>query len=227
MPGLSRNRSRSSICRASTSIRRARTARDSLAASPPFPYYHFVSLAGPSMSPRRGILVLGALLTVLAAVTFDLVAGEAPLHAATIGLITSAAVILRVHLTGRHRSLLQFLCACIVAQPSIHFAIKELPHANYAHGAGAIPGPAELIATTLHISLILAIVAIVTFIEEILSAVAIGIALIYIIFVRSVRELEPDKFSVRTAPACGLLISRYRAAAISRRGPPFCAIIAS
>ncbi len=171
--------------------------------------------------PRPGILVVGALLTVLAAVAFDLFAGEAPLHAATLGLITALAAALRVRLAGRRRSLVEFVCGCIVSQPVIHYAAKLVPHPTVEHGVGHVPGAADLFVAGLQIMVILAVVAALTFCEQLLLALAVRAARLCVVRIRSIRPLpEWARFVVTVAPATELLVGRYHPGSIPRRGPP-------
>lgn len=180
-----------------------------------------MSGSGLRATPGRGLLVVGAVLTVLAAAGFDLFAGEAPLHAATLGIITALAAALRVRLAGRHRSLLQFVCGCIVSQPALHYAAKWVPHPSVEHGTGHLPGAADLFAAGLQTMAILALVAALTFAEQILLTLAIGAARLCIVRIRSIRPLpERARFVVTVAPATESLIGRYYPGSIARRGPP-------
>jgi hypothetical protein len=172
-------------------------------------------------APRRGTLVVGAVLTVLFTVGLDLSAGEAPLHAATLGLVAALAAFIRVQLAGRHRSLLQFVCGCIISQPALHFGIKYMPHADIEHGVGMVPGAADLIAVSAQILLILALAVGVTIIEQIIVALVMGATGFCLVRIRPIRVPdEPGAAAVGIAPACELWTSKYLPGSIARRGPP-------
>jgi hypothetical protein len=180
-----------------------------------------VTARRPRATPRTGVLLFGAIITVLAAVAFDLFAGEAPLHAATLGVITTIAAAVRVRLAVRQHSVVQFVCGCIVSQPVLHYAVKLLPHPNVEHGHGAAPGLADLFVAALQAMVIFAIVVGLTYAEQILLALAIGTAHVCIIRMTIIRPLpDQTRVVVVTAPATGLLARRYYPGSIARRGPP-------
>ena len=181
-----------------------------------------VIASGLRTTSRRELVVIGALLTVLAAVAIDLFSGETPLHAISVGVLAASATALRVRVAGRQRSLLQFVCGCVLSQPVLHHAAKILPHPNLEHGHGHVPGAADVFVAALQIVVVLAVIAILTFAEQILLALAIGAAHLCIVRIRALRPLpEWARFVVMVAPAAELLASRhYYPGSIARRGPP-------
>jgi hypothetical protein len=173
------------------------------------------------MPQRREILVAGAALTVLAAVAFDLFAGEAPLHAAVLGAVTALAAWVRVRLATRRRSLLQFVCGSIVSLPAIHYAAKLAPHSNLEHGHGAVPGSADLFVACLQIMVVLAVVGVLTFAEQVLFALAVAAYRLYIMRTRCLRpSLEQAGVVIAAAPSRQLKAGLYSPSSIARRGPP-------
>ena len=60
-------------------------------------------------TPRRRVLVAGGWLTVLVAVLFDLYAGEAAVHAATLGAVAAVTAYVRIRTVGRNSSLVSFV----------------------------------------------------------------------------------------------------------------------
>jgi hypothetical protein len=176
------------------------------------------------MPPRRGVLVAGAVLTVLAAIAFDLFAGEAPLHAAVLGVVTALAAALRVRLATRQCSLLQFVCGSIVSLPAIHYVAKLAPHPNVEHGHGTVPGVADLFVASLQIAVVLAAVALLTFAERLLLAVAVRAYRLCILRIRPARPLPEQAQVVITAvPSRQLQAGRFSPSSIARRGPPMLA----
>lgn len=165
-------------------------------------------------------MLVAACLTVLAAGVFDLSAGEAPTHAATLGVIAALAAALRVRLAGR-AGLVPFVCGCVVSQPVLHYAAKLLPHPSVEHGTGVLPGPADLLIAALQTMAILVVVGILTFAEQILLALAAGAVRLFIVRIRSIRPLPASaRFVITVAPAIELLSGRYHPGSIARRGPP-------
>jgi hypothetical protein len=173
------------------------------------------------MPPRRGVLVAGAVLTVLVAVAFDLFAGEAPLHATVLGVATALAAALRVRLATQQCSLLRFVCGSIVSLPAIHYAAKLAPHPNMEHGHGTVPGAADLFVACLQIAVVLAAVAVLTFAERLLFAVAVRAYRLCILHIRPARPLpEQARVAITAAPSRQLKAGRFSPSSIARRGPP-------
>lgn len=122
-------------------------------------------------SPGRVVLVATAVLTVAIAVFSDLVAGEPPLHVVTLGAVVAVVAGVRVHLGGRHRGLLQFVCAGVAAQPVLHAAVKLVPHGPLRHGHGSEIGRADLAVTITQVVLVVAVVAAICLAEQLVVAV--------------------------------------------------------
>lgn len=171
--------------------------------------------------PKRVVLAFGAFLTVVAAAAFDLFAGEAPVHAATLGVIAALAAALRVRLAGPRCSLAQFVCGCIVSQPVLHYAAKLLPHAGLEHGVGNVPGPADVFVSSIQTMVVLAVVVAFTCVEQILLVLAIRAVRLCIVRLRSIcQQSELTRFANTAAPGIALLVGRYHPGSIVRRGPP-------
>lgn len=173
---------------------------------------------------RRHLAVTAVFLAVVVAVLSDLAAGEAALHIATLGLVTAAMAALRVRMTGRARGLLQFLSACVVAQPALHAAAKLVPHAPLEHGVGRDIGPADLAVTGTQLVVALLIVAVVSCVEQIATLIS-GVVRVCRLWIRlgAPPSGEPARTTRRT-PVRAQLSSRYRPMAMRKRGPPRVAV---
>lgn len=179
-----------------------------------------VSLGRELAQSRCRPLTAAAVLTVVVAVFSDLAAGEAPLHVATLGVVTALVAALRLRLAGRHRGLLQFVSGTIVAQPAVHTAAKLVPHGPMEHGLGHQLIHADVLATATQMVVALLIVAAVSFAEQIVTAVAGVVRVVRIRIWIHVPKTRARTSRVRRAPARERLTSRYRPGAIPRRGPP-------
>jgi hypothetical protein len=169
--------------------------------------------------PRCG-LVAAAALTVLATVAVDLLAGEAPLHAATLGAVAAAVALLRVRLVDRRRRLLQFVSGCIVAQPALHLSAKLLPHHSIEHGVDHAVGPADLFVIGTQLTAAVGIAAVVSFAEQIVELSARAARRFSVLITARVRVVGSITLRFRFTPARQLLTFRYRPGSIPRRGPP-------
>jgi len=169
------------------------------------------------------VLVAGGWLTVLVAVLFDLYAGEAAVHAATLGAVAAVTAYVRIRTVGRNSSLVSFVAGCVVSQPAMHYGITFLPHPTLEHGSGAVPGAADLLAVCAQILLILALAAGVSLVERAVvalttSMVGLGLRLIRTgpVRVPSTRRVVV----VRSLPAGEGETGRYLCRSLARRGPP-------
>ena len=82
-------------------------------------------------------LVLGAMVTLVAAVTFDVLAGEHPTHTAALGLVALAVAGLRLWLGGRREGLISVVSGAVVAQPVLH-ATAKLDASATPHVSGGL-----------------------------------------------------------------------------------------
>ena len=172
-------------------------------------------------STRRMVLVVGALLTVAAAIAVDLAAGKAPLHAAALGVITSVTAALRVRLADRDRSVFRFVCGCIIAQPVLHFVVELMPHSSLQHGQGAVPGWADAFVACLQATLVLALVAMLTLAEQTLLALAIGAARACLMRIPPTPSWPVrEHVTVPLESDTRLPTTSWRLGPIARRGPP-------
>lgn len=160
------------------------------------------------------------MLTVVVTVVSDLAAGEGALHAVTLGLVTAAVAMLRVHLAGRDRGLLQFLSGCIVAQPALHAAANLVPHGPLDHGAGNQVGTADLAVTGTQLTVAVVVVVAVSFAQQLVTMLCTVIRTCWIRIVLCVPHAGPGVASGRRTPVRALLSSRYRPIAMRKRGPP-------
>jgi hypothetical protein len=69
-------------------------------------------------------LLVGAMVTVVAAVAFDVLAGEHPTHTLGLALVALIVAALRLRSGGRRDGLLSAVSGAVVAQPALHAAAK-------------------------------------------------------------------------------------------------------
>lgn len=170
---------------------------------------------------RRQVLIVGALLTVAAAIAVDLAAGKAPLHAAALGAITGAAAAVRMRLADRDRGAFRFICGCIIAQPVLHFVVEFMPHSALQHGRGAIPGLADVFVASLQATLVLALVAMLTVAEQALLALAIGAARACLVRIPPTPSWPvEERCAVSPGSDARLPARSWCLGPIARRGPP-------
>ena len=177
-------------------------------------------------SPGRAVLLGTALLTVAIAVFSDFVAGEPPVHVLTLGVVVGMVAALRVRLDGRHRGLLQFVCAALTAQPVLHAAAKLVPHGPLRHGNGSEIGRADLAVTVTQVGLVVAVVAAICTMERVV--VAIG-GVVRVCWLRlMLRRPQPAAGVVPRRPAPAPVRPRrlLGRGAVVKRGPPRCAVAA-
>lgn len=185
-----------------------------------------VGPTAPYARPMRGerqhrhLVVAAGFLAVVVAVLSDLVAGEAALHTATLGLVTGATAILRVRMAGRARGLLRFLSACVVAQPALHAAAKLVPHAPLDHGVGRNIGLADIAVTGTQLVVAVLIVAVVSCAEQIATLIS-GVIRVSRLWIRLEAPYSDEvAHTVRRTPVRAQLWSRYQPIAMRKRGPP-------
>jgi hypothetical protein len=82
-------------------------------------------------------LVLGALVTVVAAVVFDVLAGEHPTHTLALAMVALAVAGLRLRLAGRREGLVSVVSGAVVAQPVLH-AMAKLDTGATHHVSGGL-----------------------------------------------------------------------------------------
>ncbi len=76
------------------------------------------------MGAGRVSLAVGAGLAVVAAVGLDVLADEHPTHTVSLGIVAAVVAALRLHLAGRHETVLAPVAAALVAQPALHATSK-------------------------------------------------------------------------------------------------------
>lgn len=77
-------------------------------------------------------LVVGAVVTFVAAIAFDVLAGEHPTHTLALALVALAVAALRLWLGGRRDGLLSVVSGAVVAQPALH-AMGKLGGSTTTH----------------------------------------------------------------------------------------------
>jgi hypothetical protein len=173
-----------------------------------------VTMSGISTSVRRAAVAFAAVVTVCLAIGMDLLAGEHPVHTATLGFVVAAVAAVRVRLAGRYSGCFSALGGAIVAQPALHGAMKLLP---------ADPDPVghtiETSVSVVHVVLTAAVVAVVAGAQGLflLLAAAYPIARVLLLLVRLPARPRPRPV-VRQPAAAGERL--FLVADVSRRGPP-------
>jgi hypothetical protein len=98
-----------------------------------------------SRRPRTGCaapggrlpLVIGAVVTLVAAIVFDVLAGEHPTHTVALALVALAVAGLRLRLGGRREGFVSVVSGAVVAQPVLH-AMVELDTSATHHVSGGL-----------------------------------------------------------------------------------------
>lgn len=98
-----------------------------------------------SRRPRTGCaapggrlpLVIGAVVTLVAAIVFDVLAGEHPTHTVALALVALAVAGLRLRLGGRREGFVSVVSGAVVAQPVLH-AMAELDTSATHHVSGGL-----------------------------------------------------------------------------------------
>lgn len=170
--------------------------------------------------PGRVVLVATALLTVAMAVFSDLAAGEPPLHVVTLGAVVAVIAGVRVHLGGRHRGMLQFVCAGVGAQPVLHAAVKLVPHGPLSHGHGSEIGRADLAVTLTQILLVVVVVAAICLAEQLVVAVGGVVRACWLRLMLRRPHPAPGVVRRRPAPAPARPRRLLGRGTTVKRGPP-------
>lgn len=170
-------------------------------------------------APRRH-LPAAAGLTVAATMATDAAAGESAWHVATLGLIALIVAVVRVWMAGRDRGLLPLVSACIVAQPAVHAAAKLIPHGPLEHAVAGGIGYIDVAVTLIQIVLAIAIVAVVSFAEQIVAVLIAAFGRGWSRVLGYSPHRTPNRSRVRRAPRSGQLSSQYRPGVVPTRGPP-------
>lgn len=183
-----------------------------------------MTTSGGLRGPSRAVLVTTALVTVLVAVFFDLAAGEPPLHVVTLGAVVGGVAALRVRLGGRHRHLLQFLCACVTAQQVLHAMVELLPHGPLRHGYGTQIGQADVVATVTQVAVVIAVVAAICLTDRIVAAATSVVNACWLCLLLQGPPPAPAVLRRRPAPAPGRQRLLHGHGAIVKRGPPLAVV---
>jgi hypothetical protein len=88
--------------------------------------------------PSRSALVLGAVVTLVAAITFDVLAGEHPTHTVVLALVALAVAGLRLRLGGRREGVVSVVAGAVVAQPALHATAKLDTSATHHMSGGLL-----------------------------------------------------------------------------------------
>lgn len=102
--------------------------------------------------PPRALLVM-AVVTTVAAVGMDLVAGEHPVHAGTVGLTAGSVALARLTADRRLDGMLAAVNAAVVAQPAFHASTKILPSGADHSGELSLSATHALVAAFVVVAL--------------------------------------------------------------------------
>lgn len=171
---------------------------------------------GSEFSVTRVAVTVAAVVTVVAAVAMDVLAGEHPVHSATIGLIAVVVAAARVRSAGNHRSYFSSLSGAIVAQPAFHAATKAFPATPETLAGHA----AESSVSVAHVLLAALVVAFVSGAEALVLLLNTVDSLAWLLWLLGWprrRRTTSDAGSYTTAVPG---VRRLIAAGVSLRGPP-------
>ena len=107
-------------------------------------------------------LVIGAIVTFVAAITFDVLAGEHPTHTVGLALVALAVAGLRLRLGGRREGLVSVVSGAVVAQPVLH-ATAKLDRGVTHHASGGLlhmlltDGPGAAIQLAVSAAIVIAV----------------------------------------------------------------------
>lgn len=107
-------------------------------------------------------LVIGAVVTVVAAVAFDALAGEHPTHTLGLALVALAVAGLRLRLAGRREGVFSVVSGAVVAQPVLHATTKLGSPATH-HTSGELlhvvvaDGPATAMQIAVSVAVVIAV----------------------------------------------------------------------
>lgn len=92
---------------------------------------------GGTEAGSRLPLLVGAMATLVAAIAFDVLAGEHPTHTVALALVALVVAGVRVHLGGRREGLVPVVSGAVVAQPVLH-ATAKLDTSTTHHVSGGL-----------------------------------------------------------------------------------------
>lgn len=94
----------------------------------------------------RAPLVVGALVTLVAAVAFDVLAGEHPTHTLGLALVAVVVAVVRLRLGRRREGVLSVVSGAVVAQPALHAIAKiDIAKIDASAAVTAPEGPLHVI----------------------------------------------------------------------------------
>ena len=170
-------------------------------------------------SVGRAAVAFGAALTVCVAVGTDLLAGERPVHTATLGMVALAVAVIRVRMAGRQRGLFAALSGSLVAQPALHAAAKMLPAAP-----GEIGHVTETSISLAHVALAATVVTLVSGAETAFRLVTYVRPLARILALLLLPPVPPYVAPALPNDTEPLRPREAARADVTRRGPPVCLV---
>ena len=107
-------------------------------------------------------LVLGAIVTFVAAITFDVLGGEHPTHTVALALVALAVAGLRLRLGGRREGLVSVVSGAVVAQPVLHATTKLDTSATHHMSGGLLhalltDGPGAAMQLVVSVAVVIAV----------------------------------------------------------------------
>jgi hypothetical protein len=174
----------------------------------------------PGTPAFRWMVGFGATATVVVAVVADVIAGEHPLHTATLGLVAVVVAVMRHRLAGRHEGLFAATRGAIVAQPALHALMKLLPASTDPGSTPLGHTAAETSTSVVHVLVAAAIVAGVASSERLFLAVAALQPLARWLRLLTWAAVQPRPPVSLAWPPVVALTGHAHLASVSRRGPP-------
>lgn len=168
--------------------------------------------------PLRAAVGFAAVVTVGAAVGMDLLAGERPLHTATLGLVALVIGLARIRLAGNYSGYFSAVSGAIVAQPALHAAMKLLSPVP-DETAGLAHHAAETSISFTHVLVAAVIVAAVTGAQQLFLLLAAAVPIGWLLLL--VRVPTPRTPPVPVASAAATPVKRWSLIRVTPlRGPP-------
>lgn len=109
----------------------------------------------------RAALLVAAFMTVLAALTVDLLAVAEPSHTVTLGIVAVVVACVRGRLAGRYSAMCSVVSGAIVAQPALHATsrLSHVPDSTHVDGLAHVVAEGPLTVSQIVVS-VLAVVAV-------------------------------------------------------------------
>jgi hypothetical protein len=168
-------------------------------------------------------LVVGAMVTFVAAVAFDVLAGEHPTHTLGLAMVALIVAALRLRLGGRRDGLLSVVSGAVVAQPALHASAKLDGHVGVSAPDGllhvvAADGPGTAMQVLVSAAVVVAVATSGRLAQLLLTALRCPVQLL----VSGLSPAAPVRATIRPRARRQGSMRRWCGWSIeaARRGPP-------